>query len=145
MLQLVVLNTCVWSSQKWFNFIFRDENHTNKSRHALFLGRCRSGRASKHSVLLQLWFRENDVTLSISGVAEEGGTDFKGRQSECSKLEVKIFILAPCILKSTLFTHQQMHYLLNLKGLKFTLEFTQISLLHVSVFDHHQGACTEPG
>jgi hypothetical protein len=24
-------------------------------------------------------------------------------------------------------------------------EFTQISLLHVSVFDHNQGACTEPG
>jgi hypothetical protein len=30
-------------------------------------------------------------------------------------------------------------------GLKFTLEFTQISLLHVSVFDHHQGASAEPG
>jgi hypothetical protein len=27
----------------------------------------------------------------------------------------------------------------------FTLEFTQISLLHVSVFDHHQGACTDDG
>jgi hypothetical protein len=29
--------------------------------------------------------------------------------------------------------------------LKFTLKFTQISLVHVSVYDQHQGACTEPG
>jgi hypothetical protein len=29
-----------------------------------------------------------------------------------------IFIVAPCILKSILFTHQQMHYLLNLKRFK---------------------------
>ena len=29
--------------------------------------------------------------------------------------------------------------------LKFTLKYTKISLLHVSVFDHHQRACTEPG
>ena len=35
---------------------------------------------------------------------------------------------------------------INLKNtLKFTLKHTKISLLHVSVFDHHQGACTEPG
>jgi hypothetical protein len=31
------------------------------------------------------------------------------------------------------------------KVYSFTLEFTQISLLHVPVFDHHQAACTEPG
>jgi hypothetical protein len=30
----------------------------------------------------------------------------------------KIFIFAPCILKSILFTHQQMHYLLNLERFK---------------------------
>ena len=30
-------------------------------------------------------------------------------------------------------------------SLKFRLKYTQISLLHVSVYDHHQGACTEPG
>ena len=24
-------------------------------------------------------------------------------------------------------------------------KYTQLSLLHVSVYDHHQGACTEPG
>jgi hypothetical protein len=29
-----------------------------------------------------------------------------------------IFIVAPCILKSILFTHQQMHYLLNLESFK---------------------------
>ena len=29
--------------------------------------------------------------------------------------------------------------------LKFILKYTQILLLHVSVSDHHQGACTEPG
>ena len=31
------------------------------------------------------------------------------------------------------------------KVLKFTLKYTQISLLYVSVYDHHQGACTEHG
>ena len=31
------------------------------------------------------------------------------------------------------------------KSLKFTLKYTQISLIHVSVYDHHQGACTVPG
>ena len=39
-----------------------------------------------------------------------------------------------------LFTHQQMHFLLNLEKFKFTLRYTQLSLLHVSVFDHPQGA-----
>jgi len=35
---------------------------------------------------------------------------------------------------------------INLKNtLKFTLNYTQISLLHVSVFDYHQGASTKPG
>jgi len=37
--------------------------------------------------------------------------------------------------------YQQMHYLLNLeKVLKLTLKFALIMLLHVSVYDHHQGA-----
>jgi hypothetical protein len=31
------------------------------------------------------------------------------------------------------------------KDLKFTLKYTLISLLHISVYDHHQGACTAPG
>jgi len=31
------------------------------------------------------------------------------------------------------------------KVLKFTLGYTLISLLHVSVYDHHQGACTATG
>jgi len=31
------------------------------------------------------------------------------------------------------------------KLLKFTLKYTSISLLHDSVYDHHQGACTAPG
>ena len=35
--------------------------------------------------------------------------------------------------------------LLNLEKFNFTLEYTQLSLLHVSVFDHPQGPCTEPG
>ena len=43
-----------------------------------------------------------------------------------------------------LFTYQQMHFLLNLEKFKFTLKYTYSSLLHVSVFGHPQGACTEP-
>jgi len=31
------------------------------------------------------------------------------------------------------------------KVLKFTLKYTFISLLHVSVYDRYQGACTAPG
>ena len=31
------------------------------------------------------------------------------------------------------------------KVLKFTLKYTIISLLHVSVYDHHEGARTVPG
>jgi hypothetical protein len=44
------------------------------------------------------------------------------------------------------FAHQQMHYLLTwLKSFKFTLKYTLISLLRVSVFnDHHQGALSVP-
>ena len=38
------------------------------------------------------------------------------------------------------FTHQQMHFFILKNTLKFTLKYTYISLLHVSVFDHHQGA-----
>ena len=41
-----------------------------------------------------------------------------------------------------LFIHQQMHFLLNLQKFKFILKYTQLSLPHVSVFDHSQGACT---
>jgi len=44
-----------------------------------------------------------------------------------------------------LFTHQQLHFLLNLEKFKFTLEYTQLSLLHVSVFNHPEGACTDSG
>ena len=45
----------------------------------------------------------------------------------------------------TLFTQKQMHFYSTWKSLKFTLKYTSISLLHVSVFGHPQGACTEPG
>ena len=42
--------------------------------------------------------------------------------------------------------HSPTNALFNLKNtLKFTLKYTHISLLHVSVFDHYQRACTEPG
>jgi len=44
-----------------------------------------------------------------------------------------------------LFTHQQMYFLFNLEKFKFIIKYTLLSLLHVSVFDHPQGACTEPG
>ena len=44
-----------------------------------------------------------------------------------------------------LFINQKLHFLLNLETFKFTLEYTQLSLLHVLVLDHPQGACTEPG
>ena len=58
-----------------------------------------------------------------------------------------ISIVAPCILKSTQFAHQQMHCLLTwLKVLKFTSTYPIISLLHVSVFnDNHQGALSVRG
>jgi len=36
-------------------------------------------------------------------------------------------------------------FLLNLEKFKFAWKYTQLSLLPVSVFDHPQGACTEPG
>jgi len=38
-----------------------------------------------------------------------------------------------------------MHFFISKNTLKFKLKYTQVSLLHVSVFDRHQGACTEPG
>jgi hypothetical protein len=55
------------------------------------------------------------------------------------------FIL--CTLKRILklVIQQQMHYLLHLERFNFTQEITYRSLLHVSVFDHPQGACMEPG
>ena len=31
------------------------------------------------------------------------------------------------------------------KRIKIYIKYTKISLLNISVFDHHQGACTEPG
>jgi hypothetical protein len=37
---------------------------------------------------------------------------------QSNKHNMTIFIVAPCILKSMLFTHQQMHYLLNLGRFK---------------------------
>jgi len=37
-----------------------------------------------------------------------------------------------------------MHFLLNLEKFKFILKYTYLSLLHVSVFEHPQGACTDP-
>ena len=54
-----------------------------------------------------------------------------------------IFIVAPCILKSIQFTHQQMHYLLNLE--KFKIYIKIHTHICVSVYDHYQEACTEPG
>jgi hypothetical protein len=57
-----------------------------------------------------------------------------------------IFIVAPCILKSILFTHQQMHYLLILERFKI---YIKIHIKYRSYmfrsYDHHQGACTERG
>ena len=38
-----------------------------------------------------------------------------------------------------------MHFYYIWKSLKFTLKHTSLSLLRVSVYDHPQGACTEPG
>jgi len=39
-----------------------------------------------------------------------------------------------------------MHYLLNLEKFKIYIKIhTNIAPLRVSVYDHHQGACTEPG
>jgi hypothetical protein len=43
--------------------------------------------------------------------------------------QLPIFIVAPCILKSILLTHQQMHYLLNLERFKiYTRIHTNIAL-----------------
>ena len=55
------------------------------------------------------------------------------------------FIVTPYVLVYVQFTHKQIQFLILKNALKFTLKYTKISLLHVSVFDHHQGACTEPG
>ena len=38
-----------------------------------------------------------------------------------------------------------MHYLLDSEKFKIYIKHTQISLLQVSVYDHHQEACTELG
>jgi hypothetical protein len=39
------------------------------------------------------------------------------------------------------FIHQQVHFLFKLRTLKFTSKLTLKLLLHVSVYDHHLGAC----
>jgi hypothetical protein len=59
--------------------------------------------------------------------------------------KVLIFIAASWILKSIVHSPTNAIFIKLGKVLKFTLKFTQISLLHVSVLDRHQGACTEPG
>jgi len=43
------------------------------------------------------------------------------------------------------FTHQQMHILILKKQTKIYIKIHIKSLLHISVFDRHQGAYTEPG
>jgi len=64
--------------------------------------------------------------------------------SACKHIK-EIFIVALCILINAEFTNQQMHFFILKHTIKFTLKYTKISLLHISVFEHHQGACTEPG
>jgi hypothetical protein len=78
-----------------------------------------------HSVRV-VWSDSQQSFYSLSKIIQRDATIYS-------------FTVSPFILKSILFTHQQMHYLLNLEGLNFTLEFTWTSLLHVSVFVHHQG------
>ena len=63
------------------------------------------------------------------------------------KLYLIFFVVAPCILKPAQFTHSPTNALfMNLvKHFKFTVQYTIISLLHVSVFnDHHQGGLSVP-
>jgi hypothetical protein len=63
------------------------------------------------------------------------------------KKQLIFFLVAPRILKSTQFTHSPTNALfINLvKSFKFTLKYTIISLLHVSVFNgHHQGDLSVP-
>ena len=44
------------------------------------------------------------------------------------------------------FAHQKNAlFITSEKVLKFALKYTLISLLHVSVYDHHQGEFTAPG
>ena len=38
-----------------------------------------------------------------------------------------------------------MHYLLNLENFKIYIKIHTIMAPNISVYDHHQGACTEPG
>jgi len=60
---------------------------------------------------------------------------------------IKIFIVVPCTLESTQFTHSPTNALfINLiKSFIFTLKYTIISLIHVPAFnDHHQGALSVP-
>jgi hypothetical protein len=69
-----------------------------------------------------------------------------GTPSPTENINSIICINAPCILKSIQFTHQQMHYLLNLGRFKIYIKIhTKYRYYMFRSFDHHQGACTEPG
>ena len=50
------------------------------------------------------------------------------------------FIVLLCILISIKFIHQQTHSLLNMTKFKIYIKNHFGLLLHVSVYDHHQGA-----
>jgi len=49
-------------------------------------------------------------------------------------------LLQTLVVVSIKFVHQQMHPLLNLKNFKIYIKNHFDLLLHVSVYDHHQGA-----
>jgi hypothetical protein len=71
-----------------------------------------------------------------------GGLSRPNKQTNC--LQTSIQLIQSQIFK-IITSHSPTNALFIKLGFKFTLEFAQISLLHVSVYDHHQGACTEPG
>jgi hypothetical protein len=72
--------------------------------------------------------------------------DRLGNATDCFREWRKvIFIVAPCILKSIVHSPKNAQFINLVKSFKFTLKYTIISLLRVSVFnDHNQGALSVP-
>ena len=87
----------------------------------------------------------------LASITEFTFADTDGRPCICRcfilkySQRVNFFISLHCALWNFYIVHSPTYaLLLNLGKFKIYIK-RQISLLHVSVFEHHQGACTEPG
>ena len=77
--------------------------------------------------------------LGACGLQSSNWLSCYGRCSNI--LRTFFFIVVLCISMSLKVIHQQMYFFIKFKkALKFTLKVTLSLLLHVSVYDHHQGA-----